>query len=142
MASLFLAGTLLAIAVIDLRTYRIPDALSLPLLCVGLLLAWFEPEARPWDHALGAVLGYGSLALFGEIYFRLRHREGLGLGDAKLFGAAGAWLGWQALPLVLAIASAGALVFALVTLRWRRDPRLAFGPWLAFGFWIGWITGW
>jgi leader peptidase (prepilin peptidase)/N-methyltransferase len=113
--------------------------LSLPLAAAGLLhAAMLDPEALP-AHLLGAGLGYASLAAFGALYFRLRGREGLGLGDAKLFAAGGAWLGWQALPLVLAVAAVTGLVFALAARR-RPAPHIAFGPWLALGIWIGWIV--
>lgn len=137
-----LATVLLLIAVVDFRTQRIPDILSLPLIALGL--GWTlsaAPDAFP-AHLLGALLGYGSLALFGELYFRRRGHEGLGLGDAKLFAAAGAWLGWQGLPLVLLSASLAGLAFAVATLRWRRDARMAFGPWIALGIWLGWLAGW
>ena len=139
----FLLAMLVAVAVVDFRTYRIPDLLSLPLIGGGLLWAAFGQE--PWtDHLFGAVLGYASLAGFGAIYFRLRGREGLGLGDAKLFSAAGAWLGWQALPLVLATASLAGLLFAVAiivaTSRDRLDGRLAFGPWIALATWLYWLV--
>lgn len=138
LASLTLGAMLAAIAVIDLRTLRIPDALSLPLIAMGVIWGgWFE-DANGAAHLLGACAGYASLAGFGALYFRLRGREGLGLGDAKLFAAAGAWLGWQALPLVLTLAAAGGLAFALATRR-ARDARMAFGPWLALGVWLGWL---
>lgn len=134
---LLLAVMLLVIAAIDFRTFRIPDWLSLPLIAAGLLRAIALGEAWP-SHVIGAGVGYISLAVFGALYFRLRGRDGLGLGDAKLFAAAGAWLGWQALPLVLTVAAVAGLAFALVT---RRHPaaQLAFGPWLALALWVGWL---
>lgn len=136
----FLFAMLAAIAVVDLRTYRIPDRLSLPLTGGGLLWAAVAGPG-PWtDHLIGAAAGYASLAGFGAVYFRLRGREGLGLGDAKLFAAAGAWLGWQALPLVLATAALAGLVFAFATSRRRPDARLAFGPWLALATWLVWLA--
>ena len=88
---------------------------------------------------MGAAVGYASLAGFGALYFRLRRREGLGLGDAKLFAAGGAWLGWQALPLVLAVSAVTGLIFALVTRRRPPAAPVAFGPWLALGIWLGWL---
>jgi len=130
-----LALLLLTIAVIDLRTLRIPDVLSLPLMAGGLGVAWALPVLPVWHHVVGAVAGFGLLALIGEVYFRRRGVEGLGLGDAKLFGAAGAWLGWQALPAVLLVASVAGLAFAVL----RRERRVAFGPWLALGFWCVWV---
>ena len=125
-----------AIAIIDLRQFRIPDALSLPLALCGMLVAWLLP-ILPWqNHLIGAVAGFALFAVIGEVYFRHTGTEGLGLGDAKLFGAAGAWLGWQALPSVLLIAAVGGLVFALLR---GRHLRVAFGPWLALGLWLVWL---
>jgi leader peptidase (prepilin peptidase)/N-methyltransferase len=137
-AGILLAAALALIAAIDLRTSRIPDWLSLPLIAAGLLWAAAD-GARPWPaHLIGATAGYASLAAFGDLYFRARGREGLGLGDAKLFAAGGAWLGWQALPAVLAIAALAGLAFALAT-RHRPAAPLAFGPWLALGIWLCWL---
>ncbi len=124
---------LAVIAVIDLKTLRIPDGLSLPLVAAGLLFAATGPRAGLADGLIGAGAGFLVLALFGEIFFRLRQIEGLGLGDAKLFAAAGAWLGWQSLPAVLLLASTGGLLWALT--RPRTQP-IAFGPWIALGFWM------
>ncbi len=140
-AGVFLAAMLAGIAVIDFRTYRIPDWLSLPLIGAGLgWAAWCGQQALT-AHLIGAVVGYASLAAFGAAYFRRFGRDGLGLGDAKLFAAAGAWLGWKALPLVLLVASVGGLIFALVTLRLRAETRIAFGPWIALGIWLVWLLG-
>ncbi len=139
LVDLALAGTLAAIANIDVRRHRIPDLLSLPLIGAGLV--WAALHAEAWAaHALGAAIGFASLAGFGALYFRWRGREGLGLGDAKLFAAAGAWLGWSALPLVLSIAALGGLSFALLTGRTHAGRALAFGPWLAAGFWAAWLA--
>lgn len=124
---------LAAIAVIDARSLRIPDRLSLPLIGAGLLAAATGPAGVFADRLVGAGAGFLILGGVGEVYFRLRHREGLGLGDAKLFAAAGAWLGWQMLPWVLVVASVLALVW---TLTQRSRPEIAFGPWLALGFWL------
>lgn len=141
-ADLFLAAMLLAISVIDWRTYRIPDLLSLPLLGAGLAWTWLLDAGALPAHAIGAAVGYAAVAGFGALYFRLRHREGLGLGDAKLFAAAGAWLGWRDLPFVLLIASLGGLLFALA-MRWfaaaPKDRRIAFGPWISLAIWLLWI---
>ena len=139
-ASTFLAAMLIAIAILDLRTRRIPDTFSLPLAGAGLgWTAWIDPPALP-SHLLGALIGYASLAAFGAVYFHKRGREGLGLGDAKLFAAGGAWIGWQSLPLVLLTASVSGLLYAFATRRLRADEHLAFGPWIALGIWIGWLA--
>ena len=84
---------------------------------------------------IGAGAGYGVFAIMGAAHFRATGREGLGLGDAKLLGAAGAWLGWYDLPLLVALAALGALAFAALF----RHRRVAFGPWLAGAFWALWV---
>lgn len=124
---------LLTIAVIDLKTLRIPDLLSLPLIALGLAVAAFGPADVFAGKLIGAGVGYLVLAGLGAAYFRLRGQDGLGLGDAKLFAAAGAWLGWQSLPVVLALASVGGLCWALT--HPQRD-QIAFGPWIALAFWV------
>jgi leader peptidase (prepilin peptidase)/N-methyltransferase len=138
-ATLGLTGVLIAIAVIDLRSFRIPDVLSLPLIAAGLVLAWVQPLMPFWHHLIGAAVGFALLAGVGEWYFRQQGVDGLGLGDAKLFAAAGAWLGWQALPAVLLIAALGGLGFALRQRGATRGTAIAFGPWLALGFWLVWL---
>ena len=137
--TLCLGVILSLIAVIDIKTLRIPDVLSLPLIFGGLALAVAMPDAAAWDHVIGAGLAFALFAGLGEAYFRLRAVDGLGLGDAKLFAAAGAWLGWQNLPLVLLIATMGGLAQVLLRRSTTRDTALAFGPWIAFGFWAVWI---
>ena len=124
---------LLTIAVIDMKTLRIPDYLSLPLVAVGLTLAATGSKEILADALIGAGSGFLLLAVFGEIFFRLRNYEGLGLGDAKLYAAAGAWLGWQGLPNVLLVASVGGLCWAMTR---SRTKQIAFGPWIALGFWL------
>lgn len=137
LATLVLTGLLLAIGRADLRTLRIPDALNAALILSGLALAATGPRLA--DHVVGAAAGFGLFWAIGEVHFRGTGREGLGLGDAKLFGGAGAWLGWQALPLVLLIAAVGGLVAALVQRRRGGGAELAFAPWLALGLWAMWI---
>ena len=91
--TLCLGLTLAAIAAIDLKTFRIPDVLSLPLIGAGLALALAIPGVYFTDHLIGALAALTLFAGIGELYFRARNVDGLGLGDAKLYAAAGAWLG-------------------------------------------------
>ena len=128
-------GLLGWVVVADFRHRRIPDMASLPLIGVGLMLTGAVSQIGLADRLIGAGVGFLVLWGLGEAFFRLRGVEGLGIGDAKLFAAAGAWLGWQALPPVLLIASVMGLVFAAVT----RGRELAFGPWLAAGFALVWL---
>ncbi len=126
---------LLCLAAIDARTGYLPDALTLPLLLLGLganYLWGFVPIA---DAVIGAIAGYGTLALLAFTYRRFRGRDGLGGGDAKLLGALGAWSGWMALPLILMLAAFMALIWiGLLALRGRQitaTTPLPFGPALA-----------
>lgn len=134
-----LTAVLAWIAWIDARQLRIPDGLSLPLIGAGLVVAVLLPGRPLIDHLAGAAVGYAVFALIGAWFFRQRGVEGLGLGDAKLLAAAGAWLGWQALPWVVALGSLGALGFALARPSAGRGDPVAFGPWLALAFALVWI---
>ncbi|MGL4319706.1 MAG: prepilin peptidase [Paracoccaceae bacterium] len=140
-----LTVVLAAIARIDLRSFRIPDVLSLPLIAAGLGVSLLRDTQGFADHLIGAIAGFAVLATIGAWYWRRNGVDGLGLGDAKLFAAAGAWLGWQALPTVLLVASISGLIFGLMTGQTGRRNAIAFGPWLAFAFWLAWIMqqkGW
>ncbi|WP_323764756.1 A24 family peptidase [Marinovum sp.] len=132
-ADAVLLGFLGALAWVDLRQFRLPDALTLPLIVIGLGLALAGHGPPPLDAALGAVIGFAVFWTLGAVHFRLRRVEGLGMGDAKLLAAAGAWLGWQMLPWLVLAASLPALLFALLT-RHGREDRIAFGLWLCLGF--------
>lgn len=140
-----LGWVLLALLVIDWRHLVLPDVLTLPLIPAGWLVAWGLEPSRLLAHLLGAAAGFLLLWAVAVVYRRLRHREGLGLGDAKLLAAAGAWLGWEALPGVILIAAAAGLAGALVAARraGALDPErpLPFGPYLAGAFWIVWLYG-
>jgi leader peptidase (prepilin peptidase)/N-methyltransferase len=119
--------------------------LTLPLIPAGLALAYLIEPGRLSDHAIGAGAGLVGFALIAWLYRRLRGREGLGLGDAKLLGAGGAWLGWQALPSVVALGAAIALALALAGAtaggKLSATTRIAFGPYLALAIWVVWLYG-
>lgn len=140
--TILLGWCLLTLSAIDLREYILPDLVTLPLIVFGLAhSALIDPEGL-FGHIAGGAVGYISFVTIALMYRRWRRREGLGLGDAKLFAAAGAWLGWVALPAVLLIASVGGLLFALATRKGGarlRERRVPFGPFLAFGFWAVWL---
>lgn len=126
------AGLLIGLALVvraDLAEFRIPDAVSLPLIAGGLLCSWWHGAAG--SALIGAAVGYLSFVAIEILYRRVRGRDGLGRGDAKLFAAAGAWVGWSGLAPVLLIGAGSALAWALVT--GNRDAPLPFGPFLALG---------
>jgi leader peptidase (prepilin peptidase)/N-methyltransferase len=137
---------MLALGWIDAASLRLPDALTLPLILAGLAEAlWLEP-ASVFDRAEAAALAAASLYTLAFVYRRLRKREGLGLGDAKLLAAGGAWLGIGALPWVMIASALLALGYALIEqLRGRKltaATRIPFGPFLAAAIWIAWLLSW
>jgi leader peptidase (prepilin peptidase)/N-methyltransferase len=139
-----LGWALLALALIDARHFLLPDVLTLPLVLAGLAAALADGPSwpiPPRDALIGAATGYVVLLAVGFLYRRLRGREGLGQGDAKLLAAAGAWTGWMGLPSVVLIAALAALGWvATESLIRGRRPRLgqrvAFGVFLALGTWL------
>jgi leader peptidase (prepilin peptidase) / N-methyltransferase len=143
--SLGLGWTLLTLAAVDSRELVLPDVITLPLIPVGLVVAWMIDPRLLVGHAVGALAGFVTFAAIAGAYRRVRGRDGLGLGDAKLLAAAGAWLGWQALPSVVMIAAASGLALALATSlgggKLVMTSRIAFGPHLALAFWLVWLFG-
>ncbi len=140
-----LGWALLCLAAIDWRHLLLPDSLTLPLIPIGLLVAWSLNPEQLLSHAIGAAVGFLLLWIIALTYRRLRDREGLGLGDAKLLAAAGAWLGWEGLPSVILLAAAAGLAAALLQARFAgpldTQRPLPFGPYLAGAFWLVWLYG-
>jgi leader peptidase (prepilin peptidase)/N-methyltransferase len=136
---------LLALGWIDLRSWLLPDALTLPLIIAGLAAAFLFSPDQLIDRALGAALGYLSLIAIAALYRALRGREGLGGGDAKLLAASGAWLGAAALPQVVLLAALSALATAACLrpagIRLGIHSALPFGPFLALATWVLWLSG-
>ncbi|MEW6390749.1 MAG: A24 family peptidase [Pseudomonadota bacterium] len=145
LATALLGWWLLLIALLDAEHFWLPDLLTIPLGLAGLALTIGALGQPPLPQVIGAIVGYGALALIAKVYEAVRGREGLGGGDPRLLGAIGAWVGWEALPSVLiwACAAGLSLVAAKLIARRRFDPAAAlpFGVFLAIGAWLTWWTG-
>ncbi len=142
-----LALIMLAIAVIDARLFIIPDELSAAALLLALGNAALQP-GPVWQSVGVAFLRGAAVALvffvLRALYRRLRGRDGLGLGDVKLAGVAGAWLSVLTLPIAIEIAALTALaVFGVRHYTSGRafDPALKFpfGLFLAPSIWLAWL---
>lgn len=128
---------LVYLAYIDLRTFRLPDVITIPLAIFGfsfnaLTTAQFTSLE---SSALGLILGFSFLWLLNYLYRLTKKRDGIGLGDAKLLAGLGAWFGWHAIPGLLFIASISGLVGGLIWLSWNKkgyQRPFPFGPFLAF----------
>lgn len=135
---------LIALAILDIRHFWLPDRLTLPLIALGFGLAWLTGMPSLSDSLIGATAGFLALFLIGYAYRILRGREGLGGGDSKLLAAIGAWLGWTFLPLVLLLASLTGLI-AIIASRLRgtrvsAGDRLPLGTFLAVAAWPLWLA--
>jgi leader peptidase (prepilin peptidase)/N-methyltransferase len=123
----------------------LPDLLTLPLVVFGLFTAALSDPDGLLDRALGAVLGYLVFLAIAAAYQVVRGREGLGGGDAKILGAAGAWVGVAALPQVILAASLAALLAAsflcLSGVRLHVHSTLPFGPFIGVALWAVWLSG-
>ncbi len=150
MAAIGLTSVLIALTMIDVDTQLLPDSLTLPLLWAGLTLnsgAFFGGEGLfvSLPEALwGAVAGYMVLWSVFWLFKLLTGKEGMGFGDFKLLAALGAWMGWQALPLIIILSSlVGAVIGVAGILIMGRDKNIPipFGPYLAIAGWIALMWG-
>jgi len=142
------SAILLALFFSDLEERILPDELTLGGTLAGLAFAVFVPVPESiaalffsgrtqWlvEAALGAVVPAGFLWLAGWLYERVRHREGLGLGDVKLIAMVGSFLGLGGALLTLAAGSlAGSIIGSAYIWLTRKDHAtypLPFGSFLA-----------
>jgi leader peptidase (prepilin peptidase) / N-methyltransferase len=132
---------LLALAMIDLKSFRLPDRLTLPLIAAGLGLAATGGVAPLLWHGLAAGIGYGAFAGLSLLYRRVRGHDGLGGGDARLLAAGGAWLGPESLPYIVFLAALLTLGAVAIVRRGQlnRTLMVPFGPGLALAMWGIWL---
>ena len=143
-AALLLTWALLALSMIDVDHQLLPDSITLPLLWLGLTLSLFPVFTDMRSSLIGAIAGYLSLWTVYQLFKLLTGKEGMGFGDFKLLAALGAWMGWQALPVIVILSSAvGALLGgAMIAIQGRdRAQPIPFGPYLAIAGWIALLWG-
>jgi leader peptidase (prepilin peptidase)/N-methyltransferase len=140
-ANCLLGWCLLVLGWIDARHMRLPDAITLPLIICGLAVTWWLDRPAILLHALGAIVGFLLFHGLSAGYRRLRGREGLGGGDAKLLAAGGAWVGFDQLALLILLAAVAAIT-AVLAPAFRRNSvpsktlAIAFGPFLGVAIWL------
>ncbi len=126
---------------IDLKHFIIPNELTFPLMAIGLFKS-FDPNLNQYlfpnflNSVIGGVAGYLIIWMIIFIYKRLRNKEGMGLGDAKLLSAIGFWFGWISIPFILFFSSFIALVLAIPSLMNKSknlSSQIPFGPYLILG---------
>jgi len=126
---------LIVLFAIDLEHHLLPNAITLPGIIAGFLFSLFTEPG--WTASLiGIVFGGGLLYAIAEAYYRIRHEEGLGMGDVKMLAMIGAFIGWQLTLLTLMTASLAGSVIGLGLLATGRGSMkyaLPFGTFLALG---------
>jgi leader peptidase (prepilin peptidase)/N-methyltransferase len=142
--ALLLTWALIALSMIDFDHQLLPDAITLPFLWLGLVISLVPLFADSRSAIIGAAAGY--LVLWGiyHLFRLLTGKEGMGYGDFKLLALLGAWMGWQALPVIVILSSlVGAVAGVAMILLLGRDRQLPipFGPYLAAAGWITLLWG-
>jgi leader peptidase (prepilin peptidase)/N-methyltransferase len=126
---------LLVLFAIDLEHHLLPNAITLPGILAGFVFSLFT-EPGWMSSLIGIVVGYGVLYVVAQAYYRVRHEEGLGMGDLKMLAMVGAFVGWQLTLLTLMLASFGGTIIGLALIVSKRGGMkyaLPFGTFLALG---------
>ncbi|GHF20927.1 prepilin peptidase [Pseudolysinimonas yzui] len=140
-----LAAASIALAAIDLETRRLPNVIVAPLAAVGAVAFLAAAVlAGNWSALLGALVG--GLVLGGFYALPALVRPGsMGMGDVKLAGVLGLYLGWLGLETWLVGVVGGFLIAGIVGVALiaagRRGTTVALGPWLLAGAWLGILAG-
>ncbi len=126
---------------IDLKHYIIPNALTFPLMIIGFVKS-FDPNLNInlfpnyLNSLIGGILGYLVIWLIILFYKKIKNKEGMGLGDAKLLSAIGFWFGWVSIPFIIFLSSIIALIVvtpSLINKSKEMSSQIPFGPYLVIG---------
>ena len=126
---------------IDLKHYIIPNALTFPLMIIGFVKS-FDPNLNInlfpnyLNSLIGGILGYLVIWLIILFYKKIKNKEGMGLGDAKLLSAIGFWFGWVSIPFIIFLSSVIALIIvtpSLILKSKEMSSQIPFGPYLVIG---------
>ena len=126
---------------IDMKHFIIPNELTFTLMVIGFIKS-FDPYLNQYlfpnylNSLIGGVMGYSIIWFIIFAYKKLRNKEGMGLGDAKLLSAIGFWFGWISIPFILFFSSFVALIFAvpgLLNKSKNMSSQIPFGPYIILG---------
>jgi len=127
----------LIIFFIDLKHYIIPNVLTFPMMVLGFLKS-FDPNLNSIfpnfiNSLIGGVFGYLIIWFIILFYKKIRNKEGMGLGDAKLLAVVGFWFGWVSIPFIIFLSSATALIIVIPDLLKKSkklSSQIPFGPYI------------
>ena len=126
---------------IDLKHFIIPNVLTFPLMIIGFLKS-FDPNLNQTifpnyiNSLIGGLFGYSIIWLIIFFYKKVRKKEGMGLGDAKLMAVIGFWFGWISIPFTIFISSTVALILvvpSLINQSRKMSSEIPFGPYIIIG---------
>jgi len=137
---IILSVVFLIIFFIDLKHYIIPNSLTYSMMILGFIKS-FVPNLDPifpnyLNSLIGGLLGYGIIWSIIYFYRQFKKKEGMGLGDAKLFAVVGFWFGWISIPFVVFLSSIIALLSVLPDLlrsTKKLSSQIPFGPFIILG---------
>ena len=137
---MILSLSFIVIFFIDLKHFIIPNEITFSMMALGFLKS-FDPNLNSLfpnyiNSLIGGLLGYGIIWSIIYFYKQVRKKEGMGLGDAKLFGVIGFWFGWIAVPFVIFISSVIALLSVVPSLLKNSrtmSSQIPFGPYIIIG---------
>ncbi|MDA9743660.1 prepilin peptidase [Candidatus Pelagibacter sp.] len=137
---IILSVVFLIIFFIDLKHYIIPNSLTYSMMILGFIKS-FVPNLDPifpnfLNSLIGGLLGYGIIWSIIYFYRQFKKKEGMGLGDAKLFAVIGFWFGWISIPFVIFLSSIIALLSVLPDLlrsSKKLSSQIPFGPFIILG---------
>jgi leader peptidase (prepilin peptidase)/N-methyltransferase len=144
LAALAFSWCLIAAGGIDIGHKLLPDSITMPLLWLGILLAFFDVFVDLETSVLGVIFGYLSLWSIFIVFKLITGKEGMGHGDFKLLAMLGAWVGWKMLfVIVLTSSVVGATVGVTMILlkKTDRSTQIPFGPYLAAAGWLSLLWG-
>ena len=137
---MILSLSFIIIFFIDLKHFIIPNEITFSMMALGFLKS-FDPNLNSLfpnyiNSLIGGLLGYGIIWSIIYFYKQVRKKEGMGLGDAKLFAVVGFWFGWLSIPFVIFISSVIALISVVPSLLKNSrtmSSQIPFGPYIIIG---------
>ena len=137
---IILSLSFIIIFFIDLKHFIIPNEITFSMMLLGFIKS-FDPNLNSLfpnyiNSLIGGLLGYGIIWSIIYFYKQLRKKEGMGLGDAKLFAVIGLWFGWLAIPFIIFLSSVIALLSVVPSLLKNSksmSSQIPFGPYIIIG---------
>src|SRR6056297_3790261 len=126
-----LIATLIVVSFIDIKHQIIPNEITFSFIPLGIILSLIFNHITVLNSLLGFIIPAGLLLLIALIY-----KKGMGIGDVKLIGMIGVFIGWKyALISIFIGALIGSIygIYMMLTDQMTRKTRIPFGPFISLG---------